>query len=59
MCLDLPSGFLTKTLYAFLFFPIHATCPVHLIFLDWILIIMWLWGNKAFQGQYVVMKEKR
>jgi len=28
-----PSGFLTKTLYAFLITPIRTTCPAQLIFL--------------------------
>jgi hypothetical protein len=28
------SGFPTNILYVFLFSPIHATCPVHLILLD-------------------------
>jgi hypothetical protein len=35
-----PSGYLTNNLYMFLFSPIRATCPVHLILLDFIILII-------------------
>jgi hypothetical protein len=35
-----PSGFLTNILYAFLFSPVHTTCPAHLILIEFIILII-------------------
>ena len=55
LCLGLPSGlfpsgFPTKTLYASLSSPIHATCPAHLILLDFITRTILGEGYKLFSS---------
>jgi hypothetical protein len=40
------SGFPTNNLYSFLVSPIRATCLAHLILLDWIILIMFVWNYR-------------
>jgi hypothetical protein len=44
------SGFATKNLTAFLFYPIRATCPAHLIHLDLVTRIMFDSGCKSWSS---------
>jgi hypothetical protein len=48
----LPSGFPINILYAFLFSPIRATCPAHLILLDMIILIK-LWPTAWLNSTYI------
>jgi hypothetical protein len=45
-----PSGFSTKILYAFLFYSMRATFPVHLILLDLIILIVLDEENKLWSS---------
>jgi hypothetical protein len=49
----IPSDFMTKILYAFLIFPIRATCPAHLTRLDLITLVI---VGKAYKlGQQIFL----
>jgi hypothetical protein len=46
-----PSGFHTNIIYTFLFSPIRAACPAHLILLDLIILIM-LGGSTSYEAPH-------
>ena len=55
LCLDFPhclspSGFPTKTLYALLLSPIYATSPSHLMFLDFVNLIIIMGECKDYEA---------
>ena len=48
------SGFPTKTLYTPLSSPIHATCPAHLILLDFITALYWVRSTNHLAPRYAI-----
>ena len=59
LCLGLPSGllhsgFLTKTLYTPLSSPIRATCPTHLILLNFVTLHYWVRSTNHLAPRYAI-----
>jgi hypothetical protein len=50
----IPSGLLNKTVYALMNFPMHVTCPAHLIVLHYIILITF--GEEYKFGVFLLMK---
>jgi hypothetical protein len=53
-----PSGFPTNTLYAFLFAPVSATCSLHLILLDLIILILPRENYKLWRSSYSFLQPR-